>query len=461
MNIFRLSIKNMTSRPLSTTLSLVLLTLGVGMIALLLQVNRHIQQQMENNIRGVDMVVGAKGSPLQLILSAVSHIDAPTGNISLQEAEDLRKNRLVEYGIPLSYGDSYKGYRIVGTDHQYTELYNAKVAEGELWQQSLEVTVGARAAANLNLSLGDTFAGAHGLTEGGSVHDEHLYTVVGIFDYTNSVLDQLILTATESVWQVHHHHEEEEIHASAKHENEGEHETDKEHYGESDAHPDHENQVKGEIHQDRESETNPGHEEHEAGTAPETVHAGHEEDMAEMEITAMLVKFRNPMGLVQLPRMVNENTSMQAAIPTYEISRLFGLMGVGIDTLSAVALVIMIVSGFSVFISLYNALKDRQYEMALMRTYGASRSQLMWLVLQEGLLLVLAGFLLGLLFSRIGLLLVSGLMEANYHYEFSGAGLMMEEWWLLATVVLIGLLAAVIPAFRVFNINISKTLADA
>ena len=471
MNIFRLSIKNMTSRPLNTTLSLVLLTLGVGMIALLLQVNRHIQQQMENNIRGIDMVVGAKGSPLQLILSAVYHIDAPTGNISLQEAEALKKHRLVEYGIPLSYGDSYKGYRIVGTDHQYTELYNAKVAEGELWQQALEVTVGARAAANLNLKLGDTFAGAHGLTEGGSVHEEHLYTVVGIFDYTNSVLDQLILTPTESVWQVHQHHEEEEeAPASARHENQGEHETDPEHrqhgdgethgdhesHGESETNPQHENQAKGEVHQDQEK-----HQQHEDGPAPETGHAGHEEDMAEMEITAMLVKFRNPMGLVQLPRMVNENTSMQAAIPTYEISRLFGLMGVGIDTLSAVALVIMIVSGFSVFISLYNALKDRQYEMALMRTYGASRSQLVWLVVQEGLLLVLGGFLLGMVFSRVGLLLVSRLMEASYHYEFSGSGLMMEEWWLLTTVVLIGLLAAVIPAFRVFKINISKTLADA
>ena len=86
MNIVKLGYKNIADRPLSTLLSLLLLTLGVGMIALLLQVNRHIQQQMENNIRGVDMVVGAKGSPLQLILSAVYHIDAPTGNISLHEA---------------------------------------------------------------------------------------------------------------------------------------------------------------------------------------------------------------------------------------------------------------------------------------------------------------------------------------------------------------------------------------
>ncbi|WKN44177.1 ABC transporter permease [Tunicatimonas pelagia] len=441
MNIFRLSLRNMTSRPLSTTLSLVLLTLGVGMIALLLQVNRHIQQQMENNIRGIDMVVGAKGSPLQLILSAVYHIDAPTGNIALHEAEQLQNNRLVAYGIPLSYGDSYEGYRIVGTDHQYPELYAATLAEGQLWQAPFEVTVGATTANLLNLKIGDNFVGAHGLTEGGEVHDEHAYQVVGVFDYTNSVLDQLILTATESVWAAHHHEEEHEGEEHGHGEEEERHE-----HQEGEEHHEHE-----EEHKHEEGEE---HHEHDG----EHEHDEHEE---EREITAMLVKFRSPMGIVQLPRRVNEDTNMQAAVPAYEISRLFSLMGVGVDTLSTIALVIMAVSGLSVFISLYNALKDRQYEMALMRTYGASRWQLVGLVLQEGLLLTLVGFLLGILVSRLGLWLISGLMEASYHYSFSGWGWLVEEWWLLVSALAIGLLASLLPAIRVFRINISKTLADA
>ncbi len=419
MNIFRLSFRNMTSRPLSTLLSLVLLTLGVGMIALLFQVNRHIQEQMENNVRGIDMVVGAKGSPLQLILSAVYHIDAPTGNVSLHEAEQLQKNRLVEFGIPLSYGDSYKGYRIVGTNHQFPTLYEATVANGRLWQDPFEVTIGVTVAKNLNLNMGDTFTGAHGLAEGGEIHEDHAYRVVGILGYTNSVLDQLILTATESVWEVHQHEEDSET------QNEDE---------------------------------SPAHETHEESVHKEQVLEAHDESR---EITAMLVKFRSPMGMVQLPRIVNENTNMQAAVPAYEISRLFNLMGVGVDTLSTIALVIMAVSGLSVFISLYNALKDRQYEMALMRSYGATRWQLVWLVLQEGLLLTLTGFLLGMLFSRLGLWLVSGLLEASYHYTFSGWAWVAEEGWLLATALAIGLLASLLPAIRVFRINISKTLANA
>jgi len=440
MNIFRLSFRNMTSRPLNTTLSLVLLTLGVGMIALLLQVNRHIQEQMENNVRGIDMVVGAKGSPLQLILSAVYHIDAPTGNISFTEAEKLQKNQLLASGIPLSYGDSYEGYRIVGTNHQYPELYKAEVLNGRLWQKPFEVTIGATVAKNLDLKLNDYFTGSHGLSEGGESHEENIYQVVGILNYTNSVIDQLLLTATESVWEAHHHENESES-------------------SPADLDP------AQEALEDDHSEADHAHEEHIEDHAEEAHEDGpmeedHEDSHYEKEITAMLVKFRNPIGLVQLPRMINENTNMQAAVPAYEISRLFSLMGVGLDTLTTIALVIMVVSGLSVFISLYNALKDRQYEMALMRTYGASRWQLVWLVLQEGLLLTLSGFILGMLFSRLGLYLVSGLMEANYHYSISGWGLLVEEGWLLATALIIGLLAALLPAIRVFRINISKTLAN-
>jgi len=139
MNITRLSWQNLVSNPLNTTLSLLLMTFGVGIISLLLLLNNQIEQQLKANLKGVDMVVGAKGSPLQLILSTIYHIDNPTGNISYKEANKLKKNSLVDLGIPLSYGDTYNGFRIVGTTHQYPELYEAKLKEGELWSRSLEV----------------------------------------------------------------------------------------------------------------------------------------------------------------------------------------------------------------------------------------------------------------------------------------------------------------------------------
>jgi len=399
MNILKLSIKNIKSRPLSSLLSLILLTLGVGIVALLIQLNRHVQDQLNNNVRGIDMVLGAKGSPLQLILSSVYHIDSPTGNINLNEAEKIKNNRLVEYGIPLSYGDNFKGYRIVGTTHQYPKLYEASLKQGRLWQHDLEVTIGAAVAEENNLKIGDSFNGVHGL-DGGEAHENHLYKVVGIFNYTSSILDQVILTDLKSVWEIHEH-------------------------------------------------------EHAEGT-------DHDADEAhDKEITAMLIKFRSPLGMVQLPRMINENTNMQAAIPAYEINRIFNLMGIGIETLNTLALAIIIVSGLSVFISLFNTLKERRYEMALMRVYGAYRIKLVLMMLQEGLLLTLVGFLLGILGSKLSLWAISHMLEANYHYSFAGWTWQIEDYWLLFTAFSIGLLASLLPAILVFRLNISKTLNHA
>ncbi|MEQ9165846.1 MAG: FtsX-like permease family protein [Fulvivirga sp.] len=404
MNISKLSYRNIIDRPLSSILSLLLLTLGVGIILTLLHINHHIQNQLENNIRGIGMVVGAKGSPLQLILSAIYHIDNPTGNIPLEEAEKLTKNPLVAKAIPLAYGDSYEGYRIVGTDHKYINLHKASLKSGKLWGSVNEVTIGANVAQNLELAIGDEFEGVHGLSKGGESHEGDVYKIVGILKPSGSVVDQLILTAVESVWEVHADEEGDE-------------------------------------------------------TEDEHGHSHASEKHNEHQITAMLIKFRSPMGMVQMPRIVNESTNMQAAVPAYEISRLFTLMGVGLQTLNTLAFVIIAVSGLSVFISLYNALKDRKNEMALMRTYGATRWQLVRLVVQEGLLLTLSGYLLGIVASRIGLWVVSGAMEQSYHYSFSHWYWLNDEGWLFLITTAIGLLASLIPALQAFRINISKTLS--
>ena len=205
MNIVKLSWKNIISSPLNTALSLLLMTLGVGIISLIFLLNNQIKQQLQSNLKGIDAVVGSKGSPLQLILSSVYHIDNPTGNIPYKEAVKIENNPLVEQTIPLSFGDSYNGVRIVGTTHQYLDLYEAELSKGRLWEKSLEVTVGSGVAKAHKIKIGDTLYGSHGLVEGGHVHDDYPYSVVGILKPTLSVIDQLILTNTDSVWLVHNH----------------------------------------------------------------------------------------------------------------------------------------------------------------------------------------------------------------------------------------------------------------
>ena len=419
-----MSIKNILSKPLSSFISLALLTLGIGIISLLLQLNSLIKDQMDNNLRGIDMVVGAKGSPLQLILSSVYHVDSPTGNISYKEAEKISNNRMVGSSIKLLYGDNHKGYRIVGTEKKFIDLYKGVFKEGKEWEKPFEVIVGSKVHKNLNIKIGDKLVSSHGLRETGESHEDQSFEVVGLLEPSNSVIDQLIITSPESVWDIHDTHNHNDTNDNFENENKHDHDED-EHDHDEDEH-DHE------------------HDEYD-----------------DKEITAMLIKFSSPMNIIQFPRQINETTNLQAAVPSYEISRLFKLFGFGIDTISYLAYLIIIVSGFSLFINLFNAMNERKYEMALIRTIGATRFQLSSMIILESLILTLLGFGLGLLFSRFGVMFVSSLMEESINYNLSSIKILSEELWLLVLSVILGVLSSLIPAIQVYKMNISKILADA
>jgi len=189
MNSIKLSWKNLTSKPLAMLLSLVLFALGVGLISLLLLLNKQLEEKFQKNLAGIDLVIGAKGSPLQLILNSMYHVDAPTGNITV--------------------GDSYKTYRIIGTNKKILDLYEAEIGSGKLWEEDFEVTIGAAIAEILNLKIGDEFHSSHGfVSDGINEHsDSEPFKVTGILQPTGSVVDQLILTNTASIWKVHGSHD--------------------------------------------------------------------------------------------------------------------------------------------------------------------------------------------------------------------------------------------------------------
>jgi putative ABC transport system permease protein len=432
MNIFKLSFKNIFHKPVGTVLSILLLTLAVGIISILIHVNNSIENQMNNNLKGIDMVVGAKGSPLQLILSSVYHVDSPTGNISLADANSITRNRMVKNSTKLSFGDNYKGFKIVGTEKNFLELYKCDVEDGRIWKKSLEAVVGNKVAEILELKIGDEFTSSHGLGDYGESHEDSVFKVVGILETSNSVADQLILTSLESVWDIHkehdHDHDEEHDH---EHDEEHDHEHDEEHDHEHDEEHDHEHD-----------------EEHEHG-----------EDSK--EITSILVKFDSPMNIISFPRYINEETNMQAAVPSYEISRLFKIFGIGFETLTNLAYLIMFVSGLSLFLNLLNSLKERKYEMALIRIIGGTKIQTSLMLFYESIILCIIGFIGGIILSRVGILVISNLLEESLNYSISIPVLLSnQEILLLIFSISIGILACVIPAVNVYNMNISKTLSD-
>lgn len=473
MNLIRLSWKNLTNNPLTMLLSLLLFALGVGLISLLLMLNTQLSEKFDKNLADIDLVIGAKGSPLQMILCNMYHVDSPTGNITIKEARPFMnpKHPFIKLAIPLSLGDSYKGYRIVGTVPAFVDsLYNGKLQQGNLWSRPMEVCVGAIVADRQKLSIGDTFYSSHGLVDDGiNVHDEGApFKVVGVFEPNGTVLDQLILTNTQSIWAVHGEHDHDHDHeghnndATSK-EDEHKHEDGHDHdHGDGHDHSEEgaEHDHAGHDHAGHDHDHDHAHDHEETVSAPVVAQKPLIEEV-DKEITSLLVRYRSKTNwrALNLPRNINENTDMQAASPAYEITRLFSMMGAGEQLLRIIAMVIIFVSGLSIFISLFKSLRERKSELALLRVMGASRGYLFALIISEGLLLAILGFLIGIVFSHLGMNFLAGAMEDAYRYAFTGWTFMKEELYLFFGALFIGFVSALIPAIQAANTDISETLS--
>lgn len=446
-----------------------MLTASVAIITLLILLQEQFEKNFSENIEGVDLVLGAQGSPLQLILSSVYQVDAPTGNIDYSEAKTWMRNPMVKTAIPLAFGDNYHGYRIVGTTPQYLDKFGARLQDGKVFANNFDVVIGSSIAEKMQLKIGDKFFGSHGDAEEGEVHENHAYVVTGIASKTGKVVDNLILCNIQSVWAMHDH-EHAEGEAGEVHEHEGEATaTEHDHEGEAHAGEEGVEHNDNDGHEHGHEEAGP-HDEEQHGHNGSTTHAEEandhesEETISEegKEITAVLIKFKGPRGIALWPRIVAMNTKMQAASPAIEINRLFSLFGIGLQALQYMAYGIMFISGISIFIALYNTLKERKYEFALLRVNGASRFQLLALVLIESLLLCIVGFVFGTIVGRLALMLISGSSEDEFKMSFNPLEIVWEkESYLFLITIFVGILAAVIPAVKAYSLNISKTLANA
>jgi ABC-type transport system, involved in lipoprotein release, permease component len=437
MNSIQIAWKNIRQNAATSLLGILLTAFGTGILCVLLLTSHQIEEQLGNNSRGIDLVVGAKGSPIQLILSSIYHMDNPTGNISLAEAQQLAANPMVKLAVPLSLGDNYRGHRIVGTDSTFLQLYGLELAEGRIWEGDFQAVIGADVARKNRLKIGDKIYGAHGLSSEGHTHDEHAYTVTGIFKPAHHIADRLVLTNLASVWRMHGAHDDEE-----QHEDEG-------HM--------HSHDLAGvEEHEHHHGEDHDHEEEPEEPQLVKSIMG--DIGSGEREITSMLIQYRNPAAIGMFPRLVNQNTAMQAASPAIESARLFSLLGIGIDSLQVLAYVIMLMAALSVFISLYNALKNRKYDLAIMRTLGASQGKLFGIVIAEGILLTFVGAIVGILIGHVAVYLI-GISTGGTATLLEALDLLPQEAWLLAIGVAIGFVAAVIPAVKAYKTSISQTLS--
>jgi putative ABC transport system permease protein len=311
--------------------------------------------------------------------------------------EALKTHPQVAKVIPISLGDSYQSFRIVGTSPAYISHYGATVALGALWTQPMQAVIGAQVAAQTGLKPGDSFAGSHGLGGTGHAHGDNPYVVSGVLATSGSVLDRLILTATESVWQVH-----------------------------------------------------------EAATAVD------ESDkkimQEERELTIALIQYKTPLAAVTFPRFINTSTEMQAAAPALEITRLLNMLGVGIDVMRALAGVLLLTAGLSVFIALWGAVRERRADLALLRMLGASPGKVAALLLCEALWLAVLATALGLLAGQ-GLVAGLGwLLKMDQSVLISAWAWPAALWSVPGLAFGVAAFAALLPAVGAYRVSVFELL---
>lgn len=409
--MIRLVFAYLGERKLTVALNVLLLAISVGMLVLLLQFSRQAEERFLGGAENIDLVVGAKGSPLQLVLSSVYHLDQPTGNIPLEALGELRANPMVASAIPLALGDNFRGFRIVGTEPALIDLYAAELERGRSFARGLEVVIGADIAATTGAQLGQRFVGSHGLAadEGEQGHEAPPFVVVGILAPTGKPIDRLILTSVESVWDVHGIEHPAGEHARGGHD-------------------------------------------HDSA-------AGEREDRGSAaEITAILLGYRSPAAAVRLPAMIDRNTAMQSASPARESARLITLFQPAIEALGLFALLLGGAGAFAVFVTLWSAVRGREGDLALLRVMGASRATIFGTVLLEGAIVALLAAVIGLGFAHGLLWLASRSFPSVAEAGIVPFAFHRDEAAIVAGAVLLGMAAALLPAWNVTRNNLAPIL---
>ena len=436
MNDFFYIYLSIKSRLLNSTLTVLLTSFGVLLAILLSQISNHVEKRLKSDGKGVDIVVGAKGSPLQLVLSSIYHIDIPNGNIPYQSALEISKNPMIEKAIPLALGDNWKGFRIVGTTSDYIKHFNADIKKGRLWNNDFEMVAGA----NINIDVGENISGAHGVINGGRAHEDYTYKIVGVLEPTGSVLDRLLLTSVNSVLEIH----------------------GLENIDDHNEHNHEEGKNKNKHHDKHEEHSDEHHDNHKHNHGSNENYKKFEKNVSsslEPEITALLIKTKSPIANINLPRFINRQTNMQAANPALEITRLTTMFGMGSKTLTFLSIFLISIAVLSIFSGLAGNLENRMGDLAILRALGYSKKRIFKIIAMEGTSIIFSGIFLGTLMSFFSFEILSHIVtplhisKAKFIFNF-------EFYIIIASVLIAGCIASIIPAYKGSKISVANQLSQ-
>jgi putative ABC transport system permease protein len=457
MNLLSLSIKALGHRRGTMLLTASSIAMSVALFLAVQRVREAARSSFENTLSGTDLVVGARTSPIQLLLYAVFRMGNGTNDISWASYQHVARDPDVAWTIPISLGDSHRGYRVVGTTLEYFRHYRygqehpLAFAQGQAFQGPHDVVVGSEVAAALGYTLGTTLVLSHGVGEVSFTdHADQPFTIVGILARTSTPVDQSLHVSLEAI---------ELIHAGWNKEPDrhGVPEQEVTHQGE---HPDHDDgEEKGAIdqHDDRDHEAE--HEEHggkDGGVAAD----GHDHDHKHRSgsITAFFVGLKAKTAVLGVQREINTYAGepLLAILPGVSFLELWRIVAVAEMALMVVSVFVVIGGLVGMLATILATLGERRREMAVLRSVGARPRDIFFLLVTESFVLGCGGCVLGTGLFYLALLLAGPILTRAFGLDLPLSMLGAREWMVLGVMGLSAAVVGVIPAAKAYR----QSLAD-
>jgi len=449
MSLFSIVLKNLRTRPLSSILTIFSVLIGVALIISITVVQKQTEESYGQTSVGYDLILAAKGSQLQTTLNAIYHLETSTGIIPYQLYEFALRDPRIEKAFPLYVGDSFNGFRVVGTVPDFIDSaqprrdQNFQIAEGSNFSDPLQAVLGSMVAARTGLKIGDEIQLSHGLAEPAEgveerVHDNAPVVIVGILEQSNTANDRVIFTDLYTTHALH----DPSFHVE-------------------DLHNDHD---------------------HDTVIVNDSIDFKSSiKDLIELkEIDALLVKMRDPAAALQLAGMINYPTpanpllarnmmrdpffqfknQIMAVVPAMQIMALMSIVGNAEVVLEYVAWFVIIVAMIGVLIAIYNTMESRKGDIAIMRALGASRSHILLIIMLESVVITLIGSILGLLVGHFIVSLIIPYLADVAGIVITAFQIDSTQWNYVATVVIIGAISGLIPALKAYRTEAVKFLGS-
>ena len=449
--IANLAWKSFRNRKLTLSLGILSLALSIALLLAIDTLRVQARQSFVSSLSGTDLIVGARTSSINLLLSTVFQVGSISTGIEWASYQKISRDPRVRWSIPLSFGDSHKGLPAIGTTDSFFEHFHygnkqpLRMQSGDWFHEHDQVVIGAEVSRRFGYQIGQQLILSHGSGKSFLHHDSNAQTISGILAPTGTPVDRSLFVSLEAIDDIHQQQD------SAAHGHDpfalARKTTQRPlldpHDGE---------------HEDRDSsETEPEHEhEHEHEPKPD-LHGNHlDEDHRPISAFYLGLKQRSQAFAVQ--RMINtsELESLSAVMPGITLLELWQLVSVAENVLLLVSALVLLVSLAGMLIILLNSLQQRRREMAVLRAIGARPLHIFGLMFAEALLMLLLGLLLGLGLLYAGLGLAQPWLLSQWGFDLQLQWLNAEQLGWIAGIMTIGLLVSLLPAIQVYR----NTLAD-